>query len=391
MSQADSQIGSGQSGTAYRTADNAGKKAILNHHKGSSAPSYKEAGMIWLDDTGTPWLLKSYDGTDWITTGAVNASLNEFTAYHGSAALRLLNHAADTGSANAYAVAPSPVITAYATGMIVTLKPANANTTASTLTVNGLTAKNIKTLDGSDPAAGQLATTGVYFLMYDGTSFIVTNPTIVAVSNTVSVTVKDANFTIQDDGDTTKQVKFQASGITTATTRTLTVPNASGTLALTSDIPSAGVIADRAYAEYTSAAGLTTVIPLDDTIPQVTEGDEILSASITPKSATNRIRATVHMFVQTSSGTINGAAALFVNGGSNAVNAVAGCTGNTGRPWVLSLQHEYVPGTTSAQTLSVRAGPGSSGALYVNVNSGSGRVFGGVARATLVLEEITAS
>lgn len=50
------------------------------------------------------------------------------------------------------------------------------------------------------------------------------------VPNTATVTVKDANFTIQDDGDTTKQVKFQASGLTTATTRTLTIPDANTTI-----------------------------------------------------------------------------------------------------------------------------------------------------------------
>jgi len=48
--------------------------------------------------------------------------------------------------------------------------------------------------------------------------------------NTTSFTVKDANFTIQDDADTSKQVKFQASGLTTATTRTLTVPDANTTI-----------------------------------------------------------------------------------------------------------------------------------------------------------------
>lgn len=45
-----------------------------------------------------------------------------------------------------------------------------------------------------------------------------------------SSTFSDATFTLQDDGDATKQARFQLSGITTATTRTYTLPNATTTL-----------------------------------------------------------------------------------------------------------------------------------------------------------------
>jgi len=45
----------------------------------------------------------------------------------------------------------------------------------------------------------------------------------------------DANFTLYDDGDSTKNAKFQLGGIATATTRTITVPNKNVTLDDASD------------------------------------------------------------------------------------------------------------------------------------------------------------
>lgn len=61
-------------------------------------------------------------------------------------------------------------------------------------------------------------------------------PNIVAGGGTAAITTEfaDNQFKLFDDGDSTKEIAFQASGITTSTTRTLTSPDASGTLALTS-------------------------------------------------------------------------------------------------------------------------------------------------------------
>ncbi len=52
------------------------------------------------------------------------------------------------------------------------------------------------------------------------------------VTLTGAVTALDANFTLRDNGDLTKQARFELAGIATGTTRTFGVPDADGTLAL---------------------------------------------------------------------------------------------------------------------------------------------------------------
>ncbi len=67
------------------------------------------------------------------------------------------------------------------------------------------------------------------------------------LDNTTILTITDNNLTLQDDADNTKQLIFQLSGIATGTTRTLTAPNASGTIALTSDLHAAVTLAGENY------------------------------------------------------------------------------------------------------------------------------------------------
>lgn len=84
----------------------------------------------------------------------------------------------DTGSADAYAIAPSPAITAYRTGLSVYFKVVNANTIATpTLDINGLGTKIIKKeATGVALIAGDMPV-GLYVLcVYNGTDFILLNP-----------------------------------------------------------------------------------------------------------------------------------------------------------------------------------------------------------------------
>lgn len=79
-----------------------------------------------------------------------------------------------------------------------------------------------------------------------------------ATTNTLTnKSLVDASTFIVDDGDNTKKLAFQVSGVTTGTTRTVTVPDASGTLMLQGAVTTSGLTQStaRILGRTTAAAG----------------------------------------------------------------------------------------------------------------------------------------
>ncbi|MCW5699785.1 MAG: hypothetical protein KIT00_08085, partial [Rhodospirillales bacterium] len=74
-----------ESGTQLVQRLNSAFAAVLSGHKGASPPTYAEAGTTWIDDSATPWLLKRYDGSDWIIEGAIDPATNSFAPYKDGA------------------------------------------------------------------------------------------------------------------------------------------------------------------------------------------------------------------------------------------------------------------------------------------------------------------
>lgn len=81
----------------------------------------------------------------------------------------------DTGLVNAYVITPTTVFTAYANGQTFSFLPANTNTGASTLNVNGLGTKAIQ-FQGGALVTGNLSVSAIATVVYNGTSFQLVNP-----------------------------------------------------------------------------------------------------------------------------------------------------------------------------------------------------------------------
>lgn len=137
---------------------------------------------------------------------------------------------------------------------------------------------------------------------------------------------------------------------------------------------------NASYATYT-----TPFIPSDDTIPQSGEGNEYLTAAITPKKTTNRLKIRFTGWAS-SDGTRRIVTALFKDADANALCAAPIVTSATSFEAPLLLEYEMAAGSISAITFKIRVGVGS-GILYMLGNA-SGRMFGGAGFCTLTIEEI---
>lgn len=127
-----------------------------------------------------------------------------------------------TGTANALVLTPAQAITALVAGIELVFKAsASANTAATTIAVSGLTATAVQT-NGDACVGGEIEASKWYRATYDGAAF--------QLEKLASAPFTDANPLIHGSADSTKKVRFEADGLTTGTTRVITMPDRDLTL-----------------------------------------------------------------------------------------------------------------------------------------------------------------
>jgi len=133
---------------------------------------------------------------------------------------------------------------------------------------------------------------------------------------------------------------------------------------------------------------VANLIPADDTIPQITEGTEIMTLAITPKYANSKLKIEVVAHITPDAGTMM-CVALFetTTHATNALDCGVEDTGTAGRISNMKFTHYMTAPGTDTYTFRVRGGC-DGGDSYFNGNSGSGRLYGGVLASSITITEI---
>lgn len=183
-----------------------------NANSGASTINVSALGVKALDKLGVSALVSGdilsgavyeavYDGTEWIvlnaSTGSGSGTVNncgtaKSAAYYSAtgtttsctseSALTQYLYAADSGSANAYVITLAPALGSLVTGEQAFFTTTHANTTASTINVNGLGVKNI-TKDGTTALiANDILASTVYEIVWDGTEWQLVNPSTIGAA-----------------------------------------------------------------------------------------------------------------------------------------------------------------------------------------------------------------
>lgn len=329
--------------------------------------------LVYVDATNVVEFLNNIkdltiSGTATIGTSTLGLAGNFATA--GAFALTLTTSAATN-------------VTLPITGTLSTLAGAETltNKTLTAPALGAATATSINKVAITAPATGSTltiadgktltASNSLTFTGTDGNSFAYPAGSDTVVTLAASQTL------------TNKTLTAAALGSSTATTQA----RADNTTKVATDAYADRIGVQQIQSVRTGAfATDTTVIPMDNTIPQNTEGTEYMTLSITPKSATSTLGIEVVFFAGCGNQDPT-TVALFQDATANALIASNYCpVAGVGAPQTLSMRHTMLSGTTSATTFKVRAGTNAGNAVYFNGFAGV-QLFGGVSASSITITE----
>ncbi len=183
------------------------------------------------------------------------------------------------------------------------------------------------------------------------------------LDNTNTIVAKDSIFTLQDDGNASKQVVFQLSGLSAAT-RTWTFPDGDATMTglglvqnmTNKTLDSTNTITNATSASFTVPGGFTNTLPAaTTTLVGKGTSDILTNKTLSGNTATNLISGS-GTFTFNTSGTVtvpNGTATLAVTNANNSFSSAQTITGTGGN---VCHGMRQVSSSSSGTTVSVACG-----------------------------------
>lgn len=264
----------GGSGLTYDSGTGIfGTNAIPNAQLANSAITFGSTSVS-LGATVTALSLTSFTASSFISVGAGTGTANSINIEPGSIIFE--GATADAFETSLQVVDPTAdqtITFPNASGTVALL------TSLSVSIGSGLTYNNTTGVFGtSNIPNSQLQNSSITV----GSTAIALGSSATSISGLLSVTsetvlTNDGGFRIRNTADLTKQVAFSASGISTATTRTLTVPNLNGTLLLDTSVIPGDTFVDNTFRVSDNGdatkklafecAGITTATTRTMTVP----------------------------------------------------------------------------------------------------------------------------
>lgn len=313
------------------------------------------------------------------------------------------NAATTTGSAPSYILSATG-IASYTQGLGLSWVASFTSTGGDTINVNSLGAKPLYKPSTSGPtpvASGDIRSTQLIFSEYDqnlaGASggfallggIVFGGGTVTQVSDATNGGLAVAN------GTTTPALSLAPADLAIKTAPTVTpdlVVIGDNGASNTPKTASVGhILSGRPWQIKSTLTGTlatgSTQLPVDNTIPQITEGDQYIAVSITAINVSSLMHVTGQWQGALSNG-VGGACAVFQDATANALaTSVIVGAGSAGAAGIARFDFLTLAGTISPTTYQMRCGSSDGSAtLTFNGSAGSGR-FGGTYNSGLVVEE----
>lgn len=150
----------------------------------------------------------------------------------------------------------------------------------------------------------------------------------------------------------------------------------------------AGSIVDESYAELVTYGSLgTATIPQDDTLPQITEGNQVMTLAHAAKNDNNILLINYQFMGSHSAAGAWMILPLFIQGENDALSVAVERFNTAGQLHTHQGFLRYSPGNTTSNTYEMRIGSNGAGTVYRN-GSASARLLGGVSKCFIHILEI---